>query len=461
MRFEPKYYQQYCIDRVIHQKEVGLLLDMGMGKTVITLTAIEELIYDRFEVQKVLVIAPLQPAKETWQQEAEKWDHLKDLRFSLVLGSRQQRLNALAADADVYVINRENVSWLVGHYRKKWPFDMTVLDELSSFKSSKAVRFRVLKKARPFIKRIVGLTGTPAPNGLLDLWPEMYLLDQGKALGRTLTGYREQYFVPDKRNAMTVFSWKPVPGAEEQIYKELSGLCVSMKTADYLKLPERLDIRHEVRLSSGSMEKYKILERDMLLPYADGDIDAASAAVLMNKLLQVAGGAAYNENGEVQEIHTEKMDALEELLEAANGQPVLLFYAFRHERDRILERHPEAVDVKTPGAVSRWNQGEIPILLAHPASAGHGLNLQQGGHIVIWYGLPTSLELYQQANKRVHRMGQTSTVLVHHLLVKDTVDERVLDQILVTKEQRQNALLEALKARIREVTEDVEQRETA
>lgn len=461
MRFEAKYYQQYCIDRMVRQRELGLLLDMGMGKTAITLTAVSELMLDRFEVRKVLVIAPLQPAKETWLQEAEKWDHLKGLRLSLVLGSQPQRLRALEADAEIYIINRENVSWLVGYYKKKWPFDMVVIDELSSFKSSKAVRFRALKKVRPFISRIVGLTGTPAPNGLLDLWPEMYLLDQGKVLGRTLTGYREQYFTPDKRNATTIFSWKPLPGAEEKIYRELSDLCVSMKTADYLQLPERLDIRHEVCLSESAMQIYRKLERDMLLPYADGDIDAASAAVLMNKLLQVAGGAAYNENGEVQKIHDEKLDALDTLLEAANGQPVLLFYAFRHERDRIKERHPEAVDVKDPQAVVRWNQGEVPILLAHPASAGHGLNLQFGGHIVIWYGLPTSLELYQQANKRVHRMGQKSTVLIHHLLVKGTVDERILDQILVTKEQRQNALLEALKVRIREVSEDVEQREKA
>ena len=451
MKFEAKYYQQYCIDKIIEQPELGLLLDMGMGKTAITLTAIERLVYDYFSVRKVLVIAPLKPAIETWPAEVEKWDHLKHITISLVLGNKESRLNALDKDAELYIVNRENVQWLVEHYKKKWPFDMVVIDELSSFKSSKAQRFKALKKVRPYIRRIVGLTGTPSPNGLLDLWSQMYLLDGGETLGKTITSYREKWFVPDKRNATTIFSWKTKDGAEEEIYQKLGHLCISMKTADFLQLPERLDIRHEIETSKATMDLYKKLERDMILPYADGDIDAGSAAILVNKLLQVAGGAAYDENGNTKLLHNEKLDALDVLIEEANGQPVLLFYSYKHERDRIMERYPEAVDVKEDMAVKEWNAGNIPLLLAHPASAGHGLNLQFGGHIVIWYGLPCSLELYQQANKRVHRMGQKETVLIHHLLMKNTADMWVLDQVLTEKDKRQNALLEALKARIKEV----------
>lgn len=451
MKFEAKYYQQYCIKQIIEQPEIGLLLDMGMGKSAISLTAIAELVYDYFSVQKVLIIAPLRPAVETWPAEILKWDHLQHITYSMIIGSKEERLAALSKDAEVYIINRENVYWLVDYYKRKWPFDMVVIDELSSFKSSKAQRFRALKRVRSYIKRIVGLTGTPSSNGLLDLWPEMYLLDEGKALGRTLTGYRDQYFLPDKRNAQTIFSWKPKPDAEKAIYKKLEPLCISMKTADYLQLPERLDIRHEIEPSESTLALYHKLEKDMLLPYDDGDIDAGSAAILSNKLLQVAGGAAYNENGDVKILHNEKLDALDSLIEEANGQPVLLFYAYKHERDRIKERYPEAVDVKEKSAVKDWNAGKIPILLAHPASAGHGLNLQFGGHIVIWYGLPCSLELYQQANKRVHRMGQKETVLIHHLLMKNTADIWVLDQVLTPKAERQDTLLEALKARIKEV----------
>lgn len=451
MKFEAKYYQNYCINRILSQSALGLLLDMGMGKTAITLTAVEQLVYDYFSVRKVLVIAPLRPALETWPTEIEKWDHTKHMSYSVVIGTKQERLGALDRDADVYIINRENVQWLVDFYRKKWPFDMVVIDELSSFKSSKAQRFRALRKVRPYISRIVGLTGTPSPNGLLDLWPQMFLLDEGKTLGRTLTSYRDSYFVPDKRSAQMIFSWKPRPDAEAKIYEKLGDLCVSMKTADYLQLPERVDVRHEIETSEETLAIYQKLEKDMLLPYDDGDIDAGSAAILTNKLLQVAGGAAYNENGEPHILHDEKLDALDTLIEAANGQPILLFYAYRHERDRIMERHPEAVDVKNDSVVKEWNAGNIPILLAHPASAGHGLNLQFGGHIVIWYGLPLSLELYQQANKRVHRMGQKETVLIHHLLMKNTADMWVLDQILTPKTERQDALLEALKVRIKEV----------
>ena len=451
MEHKPYYYQAFAENFILNNAAAGLLLDMGMGKTAISLTAADKLLFDYFAVRKVLVIAPLKPARETWPPEAKKWDHLRHLRFSLILGSKKERIAACSKEADIYIINREQVVWLVDYYKSAWPFDMVIIDELSSFKSSKAQRFRALKKVRKYITRIVGLTGTPSPNGLLDLWPEMYLLDEGKALGKTLTSYRETYFVPDKRNATTIFSWKPKDGAEDAIYERLDGLCISMKSSDYLKLPDRLMLRREFELSEKAAELYRTLERDTLLPFADGDIDAPTAAILTNKLLQVAGGAAYDENGNVKILHEDKLEALDQLIEEANGQPVLVFYAFRHELERILARYTEAVDIKEKDAVTRWNQGEVPILLAHPASAGHGLNLQEGGHIAIWYSLPTSLELYQQANKRLHRPGQKSTVLIHHILMKGTYDYRVLDNILAPKEVRQNACLEALKARIKEV----------
>lgn len=451
MKYEPYFYQDFAESFILENAEAGLLLDMGMGKTAITLTAVEKLVRDYFEVARVLVIAPLKPAKETWPVEIKKWDHLKGLKASLVIGSEKERLEALQADAEIYIINRENVAWLVGHYRKHWPFDMVVIDELSSFKSGKSVRFKELRKVRKYIKRIVGLTGTPSPNGLLDLWAQVYLLDEGKALGRTVTGYRDRYFDPDKRNATTIFSYKLKDGAEEEIYQKLDGLCISMKTSDYLKLPERLDIQHEVELPESVMEQYKQLERDMLLPFAEGDIDAGTAGILTNKLLQLCGGSVYDENGKAKDFHSEKLDKLEQLIEEANGQSVLVFYAYKHERDRILAKFPEAVDVKEDNAVERWNAGEIPILLAHPASAGHGLNLQFGGHIAIWYNLNWSLELYQQANKRLHRMGQTETVLIHHIIVAGGVDSRILNTVLVSKDKTQNALIDALRAIIREV----------
>ena len=454
MKYSPYSYQAFAEQFIIGHPAAGLLLDMGMGKTVITLSAVEKLMHDYFEIRKVLIIAPLEPAGHTWPDEVEKWDHLKGLKVSKVLGDLQTRKKALTEDADIYIINRENVVWLVEQYKGRWPFDMVVIDELSSFKSSKAQRFRAMKKVRKYIKRMVGLTGTPAPNGLLDLWPQMYLLDEGNALGKTLTAYRNTWFIPDKRNGMIVYSWKPVAGAEEEIYKRIDPFCVSMKSADYLTLPERLSIRHEIEMPESAAAMYRQLERDMLLPFEDGDIDAPTAAVLTNKLMQAAGGTVYDENGNVRILHDAKLDYLDSLIEGANGQPVLVFYAYKHEKDRILERHPEAVEVKNENAIARWNEGNIPILLAHPASAGHGLNLQFGGHIIIWYSLSCSLELYQQANKRLHRMGQQNTVLIHHLLMKGTIDTRVLDDILTTKEVRQNALIEALKAKIKEVAYD-------
>lgn len=407
--------------------------------------------HDYFDISKVLVIAPLKPAEDTWPVEIEKWDHLSGLRYSLVLGSQEARMEALRAEADIYIINRENVVWLVDLFRKKWPFDMVVIDELSSFKSSKAQRFRALKRVRPYIRRIVGLTGTPAPNGLLDLWPQVYLLDQGQALGKTLTGYRDAYFDPDKRNRQVVYSWKLKENAEAEIYRKLEGLCISLNSADYLDLPERRFIRHEFALSPKARETYDKLERETLLPFADGNIDGATAAVLRSKLLQLAGGAAYDDEHGVKILNDDKLQVLDQLIEEANGRPVLVFYNYKHELARILERYPGAVSIKEEGAVARWNAGEIPILLAHPASAGHGLNLQAGGHIIIWFGPTDNLEYYQQANKRLHRPGQKQVVLIHHILAKDTWDIPVIDSTLLPKEEQQNALLEAVRARIKEV----------
>ena len=450
MIYEPYYYQAYAEKFILNNKGAGLFLDMGMGKTVITLSAVEKLMWDYFEVRKTLVIAPLRAARETWPAELAKWEHLKHLRASLVLGSEARRLDALRDEADVYVVNRENVCWLVDHYKTRWPFDMVVIDELSSFKSARAARFKALRKVRRYIPRIVGLTGTPAPNGLLDLWSQVYLLDEGMALGRTLTGFRDRYFDPDKRNAMTIFSWKLKPGAESAIYKQLDGLCVSLKAADFLQLPPRLDVEHKLRLPANVLAQYRRLERDMLLPFKDGDIDAGSAAILANKLLQFCGGAVYDENGGAKILHDVKLDKLEQLIEEANGQPVLVFYAYKHELERIRARFPGAVEVRDAGAIGRWNAGEIPVLLAHPASAGHGLNLQFGGRIAVWYNLTWSLELYQQANRRLHRLGQTETVLIHQLTIDGALDTRILNCVLTGKDKAQSSLLDALQATIKE-----------
>lgn len=451
MKYEPYNYQLKTKEFIIDNPEAGVFLDMGMGKTSTTLSAVAELMFDYFTIRKVLVIAPLKPAEDTWPEELEKWDHLRGLSYSLVLGSQQKRLDALHRDADIYIINRENVVWLVNYYKKKWPFDMVVIDELSSFKSSKAQRFRALKKVRPFIKRIVGLTGTPSPRSLMDLWAEVYLLDGGKTLGSTITGYRERYFVPDKRNATTIFSWKPKEGAEKAIYEKLQGLCISLNSEEYLDLPERRFIRHRFDLSPKALKLYRKLEKETLLPFADGDIDGATAATLRSKLLQVAGGAAYDENGGVKVLHEDKLQVLDSLIEEANGQPVLVYYWYKHELDRILERYPEAVSIKEKDATRRWCNGEIPILVANPASAGHGLNLQDGGHIIIWYGPIDNLEFYLQANKRLHRPGQKQMVLIHIILANDTLDESVLDTNLLPKDEQQNALLDAVKLRIEEV----------
>jgi len=451
MRFEPFPYQQEAIRRIIEQPAAGLFLDMGMGKTVITLTAINELMFDRFEVARVLVIAPKRVAETTWPDEVKAWDHLRHLRVSLVLGSERQRVEALRRQADIYVINRENVVWLVERLGRRWPFDMVVIDELSSFKSPSAKRFRALRKVRPLIKRIVGLTGTPAPNGLIDLWPQIYLLDQGERLGRTVTGYRERYFLPEKQDSSRriVYTWKPKPGAEEAIYKKLADLCVSMRAEDWLALPERIDRVVTVKLPGEAYEQYRQMERDLLLPYADGDVVATTGATLAGKLLQMANGAVYDEHGKVRVIHEAKLDALEDVVEAANGRPVLVFYSYQHDLARIKARFPEARTLETERDVRDWNAGKVAIMLAHPAAAGHGLNLQAGGNIIAWFGLPWSLELYQQANARLYRQGQTRSVIIHHLVAQGTIDEAVMEA-LKAKKLTQESLLKAVKWRIDE-----------
>lgn len=415
---------------------------------MITLTAIKTLLED-FAVNKVLVVAPLRVAATVWAEEAAKWDHLQGLRFSKVLGNRAEREAALRQDADIYVINRENVSWLVERQAttKKWPFDMIVLDELSSFKSSKAERFKALRRTLPAVRRIVGLTGTPAPNGLIDLWSQIYLLDKGERLGKFIGLYRDRYFIPGMRNGLTVYNWVPVSGAADEIYGKIADICMSMTAADYLRMPDRMDFTIPVRLPESARRAYETLERDLVLPMQGEAITAQNAAVLAGKLLQLSNGAIYTEDKRYIQVHESKLDALGDLIEAANGEPVLVYYGYQHDRDRILMRFPDAKVLKGPDEVAAWNRGEIPLMLAHPASAGHGLNLQQGGHIMVWYGLTWSLELYQQACARLYRQGQQLPVKIYHLVTEGTVDEDVI-RVLTGKAERQDALMDAVKVRL-------------
>lgn len=451
MKFVPHKYQTYAIQRVIENPVSGLFLDMGLGKSVIALTAINELMYNYFEVNKVLVIAPLRVAKMTWSQEIEKWDHLNNLTISKVLGTEKQRLKALEVKADIYIINRENTEWLVNLYGRSWPFDMVVIDELSSFKSYRARRFKALRKVRPLIKRIVGLTGTPTPNGLIDLWPQMYLLDRGERLGKTITEYRQKYFTPSRMNWQTgvVYDYNLKPGADKEIYKKIEDICVSMKAEDYLEVPELMEIPVPVELEDKDYQKYKKFERDLLLSVSDTEIiTAMTAAVLSNKLLQMANGAIYDEYRKVHIVHDEKIKALEEIIEAANGKPVIVYYNYKHDMERIQKYFKDTRILETEKDIKDWNEGKIPILLLHPASAGHGLNLQEGGNTIVWFGLNWSLELYQQANARLHRQGQTSKVSCYLLVTKGTIDEDVI-QAINNKAKGQEALLEAVKAKLK------------
>ena len=418
-----------------------------IGKTVTTLTAIRDLDWD---IGRVLVIAPKRPALDTWPEELEKWDHLKGMSYAVAVGSATERERAIRKKAFITIINRENVAWLVDRFRvrDRWPYDCVVIDELSSFKNSKSKRFRALKKMRPYIRRVIGLTGTPAANGYMDLWAEAYILDGGRALGKTLTGYRDQYFTPGRRNGMVIYDWDLRPGAKEKILQRLDPISVSMKAETYLQLPPFQTITKKVALSAKAWTYYQRMERDLLLSIDGQTIDAVNAAALTTKLLQLSSGAVYTDTGEPVVLHEEKMEALDQIIEEAPEENVLVFYGYRHERERLLERYPQAVDIREPGAIAAWKAGKIPILLAHPASAGHGLNLQSGGRVSVWYTLPTSLELYQQACKRLHRQGQEKPVLNYVLLGKDTYDETVFFQILQKKEREQNAILKALKARL-------------
>lgn len=448
-------YQKYCVTFLEEHPQCALFLDCGLGKTVITLTAISHLLFDSFEVTRVLIIAPLRVARDTWISELDKWEHLNGLRMTRVIGTERERIAALSTDADLYVINRENVEWLVKHYAgRKLPFDMLVIDELSSFKSYKAKRFIALKRVLGAFTRVVGLTGTPAPNGLIDLWPQVFLIDRGVRLGRTMQSYLNMFFT-------TPNSWLPYKhelkeGAEEQIYKRIGDICVSMRAADHLDMPERIDNIVEITLSPREEKLYRQMERDMLLPYADGDILALNAATLAGKLLQLANGACYDEFHNVRVLHDKKLDALEDLIEAANGKPVLVMYTFQHDLARIQERFgkygpdvPDGVrELKTAVDMEDWNAGRIAIAATQPASTGHGLNLQQGGSTIIWFGLNWSLELYEQANARLWRQGQKNTVVIHHIVVKGTMDEQVM-QALHDKAADQNTLLAAVKARIK------------
>ncbi|MEE0569821.1 MAG: SNF2-related protein [Lachnospiraceae bacterium] len=452
MQFRPHNYQSYCIQRIINDSAVGLFLDMGLGKTVITLTAVNDLKYNRFQIQRCLVIAPKKVAEATWGKEAEKWDHLKHLRISKILGTESKRVRAVNTPADVYVINRENVPWLVDHYRNDWKFDMVVVDELSSFKSHKAKRFKCLSWVRPHIKKFVGLTGTPAPNGIMDLWAQVYLLDGGKRLGKTISAYRQAYFVQNTHGG-NFSTFEERKEASEEIKQRLSDICISMKAEDYIQLPERTDVVVPVQLDSKARKAYDTFEREMFLQIDEESLDAGTAAVLSGKLLQMCNGAVYGENGVVN-IHNCKLEAFMELVEAAQGQPMLVLYNFKHDLDRIksaLAKTKLAVgELKTESDIDKWNAGKLNILLAHPASAAYGLNLQAGGSHIVWFGLNWSLELYQQANARLYRQGQQEKVIIHHLVVEDSTDELVMSA-LSEKEGTQNLLLEALKAKIKEV----------
>ena len=448
MKYKPHNYQTYATNFILEHPEAAVFLDMGLGKSVITLTAIRELCLNRFEVGKVLVIAPLRVARDTWSTEIHKWDHLKGLPYSIVIGTVDERKTALKKKAHIYLINRENVSWLIEESGFPFDFDMVVIDELSSFKSYQAKRFRSLLKVRPKLKRIVGLTGTPSSNGLMDLWAEFRVLDLGKRLGRFITHYRNTYFQPDKRNGMVIYSYKPLPGAEDAIYEQISDMTISMKAVDHLNMPECVFNEVSVSLTKEERSKYDTLRDDLILSIGESEIDAANAASLSNKLSQMANGAVYGSDQSVIKIHDHKLDALEDLIESANGKPVLVAYWFKHDLERIKARF-KVREIKTSKDITDWNDGKIPVAVIHPASAGHGLNLQAGGSTLIWFGLTWSLELYQQTNARLWRQGQKSaTVVIHHIVTEDTIDELIL-KALHKKEKSQNALIDAVRVTLK------------
>lgn len=453
MHFEPHDYQAHTIDFIERNPVAAVFLGMGLGKTIITLTAVNNLLRDFFAVRRVLIIAPLRVARDTWPAELAKWDHLKGLRMSVMVGTAAQREAALEADADVYVINRENLPWLVDRVgERRWPFDMVVIDELSSFKSHQSKRFRALKKVRHRINRIVGLTGTPAPNSLLDLWAPFRILDGGKRLGKFITHYRNHYFLPDKRNGPQVYTWKLRPGAEVEIYSAIADVTVSMRTTDYLDLPPLTVTTRTVTMGAKQRVTYRRLRDDMVATIGGATIDAGSAAVLSGKLQQLASGAIYTDDGQVVDVHGAKLDALEDIIDAANGNTVLVAYWFKHELDRLTARFPQGRELSTADDMADWCAGRIPVGFIHPASAGHGLNLQSGGHHLVWLTLPWSLELYEQTNARLFRQGQAMPVSVIRLVCEHTIDTQVV-RALEAKDVTQSALVDAVAASIHESKE--------
>lgn len=452
MKYDPHDYQTYAKSFILGHPIAAILLDMGLGKTAITLTALCDLLFDSFEAHRVLVIAPLRVASQTWPDELRKWEHLSNLRFSVAVGTEAERKAALRAKADIYIINRENVQWLIEDSGIQFNYDTVVIDELSSFKNHQTKRFRSLMKARHKVKRVIGLTGTPSSNGLMDLWAEYRLLDMGQRLGRFIGQYRTAYFIPDKRNGQVIFSYKPLPNAEKQIYDKIADITISMKSTDHLTMPELVIAEYPVTLSGKERERYDDLKQDLVLKLAGGDVTAANAAALSGKLCQMANGAVYGDDGIIHHIHDRKLDALEDLIEAANGKPVLVAYWFKHDLERISarlkERHIPFTKLDTSGSITSWNEGAWPVALIHPASAGHGLNLQSGGSTIIWFGLTWSLELYQQTNARLWRQGQNAdTVVLHHIIAKNTIDERVMKALRV-KDKTQTALIDAVKANL-------------
>ena len=447
MNFSPHDYQAYAIDYIKAHPIAAVLLDMGLGKTVISLTAIADLLFDSFEAHRVLVIAPLRVARDTWPAEIEKWEHLQQLTYSVVVGTPKERRAALMAGADITIINRENLQWLIEDSGFPFDYDMVVIDELSSFKNHQAKRFQALMKVRSKVKRIIGLTGTPSSNGLMDLWAEFKLLDMGQRLGRFISQYRNNYFLPDKRNGQIIYSYKPMPYAEDAIYRKISDVTISMKSTDHLKMPELISSKYEVRLSEEERIRYEELKSQLVLQLPEGEVTAANAASLTGKLVQLANGAIYSDDGDTVEFHNRKLDALEDIIEAANGKPLLVAYWFKHDLERIKQRF-DVREIKSSKDINDWNSGKIPVAVIHPASAGHGLNLQAGGSTLIWFGLTWSLELYQQTNARLWRQGQTAgTVVIQHIITKGTIDERIL-KALSRKELTQNSLIDAVKANL-------------
>lgn len=446
MKYKPHSYQEYAIRYIETHPISALLIDMGLGKTSITLTAIRNLLFDSFEVCKVLVIAPLRVAKNTWTDEIKKWEHLSTLTYSLIVGNENERLSALNEKADIYIINRENVDWLVNKSGYKFDFDMVVIDELSSFKNHQSKRFKSLMKVRPFVKRIVGLTGTPSSNGLMDLFAEFKILDMGKRLGYFIGQYRNTYFKPDKMNGPIVYSYKPLPNAENAIYEKISDITVSMKANEYLKMPELLTSNYVVELSNSEKNQYDEMKKSLVLEITDGEITASNAASLSNKLCQLSNGAIYDDEQNIVEIHDRKLETLEDIIESMNGKPLLIAYWYRHDLERIKSRF-SVRKIKTSEDISDWNDGKIPVALIHPASAGHGLNLQNGGSTLVWFGLTWSLELYQQTNARLYRQGQKNTVVIQHIITKGTIDEQIL-KALQKKNKTQADLIDAVRANL-------------